>query len=184
MVQKFYISDLHLGHKNCISFDERPFKTLEEMTETIIRRWNNAVDNKDEVYILGDMFWKNVEAVDILRRLNGQLHLVKENHDKPNAEMTKYFVCVKDYAEIKDNDRNIVLCHYPIAHWRNADYGYIHLYGHILTGRDAIPFEEYASLMKNRGTPYECFNVGCMLPYMDYTPRTLDEIIAANANKE
>lgn len=56
MTQKFYISDLHLGHKNCLSFDARPFETLEEMTETIISRWDNAVDEKDEVYILGDMF--------------------------------------------------------------------------------------------------------------------------------
>lgn len=24
---------------------------------------------------------------------------------------------------------------------------------------------------------YECYNVGCMLPHIDYTPRTLDEII-------
>ena len=27
-------------------------------------------------------------------------------------------------------------------------------------------------------TPCWMYNVGCMLPYMDYTPRTLDEIIA------
>ena len=26
--------------------------------------------------------------------------------------------------------------------------------------------------------PCWMYNVGCMLPYMDYTPRTLDEIIA------
>lgn len=80
MIQKFYISELHLGHKNCLSFDARPFETLEEMTETIISRWDYAVDEKDEVYILGDMFWKNAETVDILSRLNGQLHLVKGNH--------------------------------------------------------------------------------------------------------
>ena len=36
---------------------------------------------------------------------------------------------------------------------------------------------EYVKLMKQRDTPYRCYNVGCMLPYMDYTPRILDEII-------
>ena len=30
--------------------------------------------------------------------------------------------------------------------------------------------------------PCQMFNVGCMLPYMDYTPRTLDEIIQSNQN--
>ena len=28
--------------------------------------------------------------------------------------------------------------------------------------------------------PCNMFNVGAMLPYMDYTPRTLDEILTAN----
>ena len=31
--------------------------------------------------------------------------------------------------------------------------------------------------MRQRHLPYECYNVGCMLPYMNYTPRTLEEII-------
>ena len=32
------------------------------------------------------------------------------------------------------------------------------------------------------GAPRENFiNVGCMMPYMDYTPRTLDEIIEGDA---
>lgn len=52
------------------------------------------------------------------------------------------------------------------------------LYGHIHMGRDAAPYEEYAAKMKERNIPYECYNVGCMMPYMDYTPRTLEEIRA------
>ena len=45
-------------------------------------------------------------------------------------------------------------------------------------GRDAAQYEEYAAKMKERNIPYECYNVGCMMPYMDYTPRTLEEIRA------
>lgn len=43
---KFYISDLHLGHKNILAFDNRPFFSLEEMTETIISNWNSVVGKK------------------------------------------------------------------------------------------------------------------------------------------
>ena len=52
---KFYISDLHLGHKNILAFDNRPFFSLEEMTETIISNWNSVVSKNDSVYVLGDM---------------------------------------------------------------------------------------------------------------------------------
>ena len=176
----YYISDLHIGHSKAIEFDNRPFQNLDEMEKVIIDNWNNTVKKGDKVYILGDMFWKNEGAVEILSKLKGQKHLVLGNHDRVNAEMRKHFVYVKDYDEIKDNGRSVVLCHYPIAHWRNADYGTIHLYGHIHQGRDNRPFEEYVVLMKQRGISYECYNVGCMMPYMNYTPRTLDEIILAN----
>lgn len=53
---KFYISDLHIGHKNILKFDNRPFTSLEEMEKTIINNWNGVVKKNDEVYILGDMF--------------------------------------------------------------------------------------------------------------------------------
>ena len=56
-VLKFYISDLHFGHKNILAFDNRPFFTLSEMEETLINNWNNRATKNDEVYILGDMFW-------------------------------------------------------------------------------------------------------------------------------
>lgn len=178
-MSKFYISDLHIGHKNAISFDQRPFYDLEDMKQTIINNWNSVVSNNDDVYVLGDMFWHNDEAVEVLSQLKGNKHLILGNHDRVNAEMKKYFVSIDSYSEIKDEGRHVVLCHYPIAHWRNADYGTIHLYGHIHDGRDSRPFTEYVATMKRRGYPYQCYNVGAMIEYMDYTPRTLDEIMSA-----
>lgn len=84
---KFYISDLHLGHKNILAFDNRPFFSLEEMTETIISNWNSVVSKNDSVYVLGDMFWNNAEIPIVLPRLNGVKYLIKGNHDRINKEM-------------------------------------------------------------------------------------------------
>ena len=174
---KYYISDLHIGHANVICFDNRPFSTLDEMHETIIQNWNNTVNKNDDVYILGDFAWKNDIGLEVLKQLKGNKHLIKGNHDRINSELEKQFVSVKDYDVVRDGENQVVLCHYPIAHWINADYGYIHLYGHIHMGRDSRPFEEYAEHMRQRHIPYERYNVGCMMPYMNYTPRTLEEII-------
>lgn len=173
---KYYISDLHIGHSKVINFDSRPFFTLDEMHEIIINNWNNTVNNYDEVYVLGDFAWKNDAGLEVLKQLKGQKYLILGNHDRLNAELTGQFVWVKEMETIKDGDKHVVLCHYPIAHWKNSDYGYIHLYGHIHQGRDARPFDEYVFKMRKRNIPYECYNVGCMIPYMNYTPRTLEEI--------
>ena len=35
----FFTGDLHFGHANVIAFDNRPFKTVEEMDAELIRRW-------------------------------------------------------------------------------------------------------------------------------------------------
>ncbi len=177
MPVKRYISDLHIGHQRSIEFDKRPFSSLDEMKQTIITNWNSVVKTGDIIYILGDAFWNNSEASEVLKQLKGEKHLVLGNHDRVTSEIRKAFVSIEPIKEIKDNGRNIVLCHYPIAHWRNADHGTIHLYGHIHNGRDNRPFEEYVATMKQRGFSYECYNVGCMMPWINYTPRMLDEII-------
>lgn len=101
----YYISDLHFGHKNILAFDNRPFFTLSEMQDTIISNWNSRVTKADNVYILGDMFWYNEEAPDILDKLKGNKFLVLGNHDRPNTEMVKRFVwCDKKLEYIKDQD--------------------------------------------------------------------------------
>ena len=67
----FFTSDLHFGHENVIKFDNRPFKTVEEMDEELIRRWNAKVGKGDLVYVLGDMIWKsrNGDAEQLIKSL-------------------------------------------------------------------------------------------------------------------
>ena len=181
----FYISDTHFNHKNIIAFDNRPFKTVDEMNEVLISNWNKVVTDADRVYILGDFHWgKASEWPAILERLNGAKELIRGNHDLKMPLppfVKKYFQDVKDYKEIKDGDKNIVLCHYPMPMFKNMYYGWFHLYGHVhMTTENNMANHFFRTVESYYEFPKRAFNVGCMLPYMDYTPRTIDEIISFN----
>lgn len=176
----FYISDLHIGHNNALTLDNRPFVNLEEMKMTIVNNWNSVVSNADHVYILGDMFWKNDEAPDILKQLNGNKHLILGNHDRINGSMRRLFVSCDDTIKVvKDGEDHVVLSHYPIACWQGQCYtpAWIHLYGHIHASRDERPYDEYGKMWSEKiGQPFLAANVGSMIDYMGYTPRTLEDI--------
>lgn len=179
--RKFYIADWHYGHANCLHFDNRPFTSVEEMDSELIRRWNNVVTDADVVYVLGDMFWcKSSEAQPVLDVLRGTKILVRGNHDRSNdCAFTRKFAKITDYLEVDDEGRHVVLSHYPIPCFKNHFYGWYHLYGHVHTSFEYEMMEHDKFLMQELyKRPCQMFNVGAMMPRMNYTPRTLDEILA------
>ena len=94
-MKKFYIADWHYDHKNIIALDNRPFKDVTEMNNSLIERWNKVVSKEDIVYILGDMFWcDHKTAMNILDKLNGTKILIRGNHDKRIYELDKKFTVV------------------------------------------------------------------------------------------
>ncbi|MBP5230316.1 MAG: hydrolase, partial [Clostridia bacterium] len=64
----YFIADTHFGHKNILRICGRPFETIEEMNETLIRNWNERVRGSDTVYIVGDMFFRCLDPEPILKR--------------------------------------------------------------------------------------------------------------------
>ena len=99
----YYISDLHLLHKNCIGFDERPFADLEEMHETILANWNRKVTNSDTVYILGDatLYGKKEDAIAMVARMKGKKVLVRGNHD--HIDDYRYQQLYEEICDYKGN---------------------------------------------------------------------------------
>lgn len=183
MSERFFISDLHLGHANILRYDNRPFHTVEENDEAIIERWNGKVKKEDTVYILGDVSWhSNEKTIELLGRLNGHKNLIIGNHDSKalnSSSVRNKFENGYHYFEVPaPGGSGIVLCHYPIPCFKNHYYGWYHFYGHVHTG-----FEHNMMLsVKNDmealyDMPCNMWNVGCMMPYMDYTPRSFEEIV-------
>lgn len=178
----YFISDLHFGHKNCMAFDNRPFKSIEEHDAELIRRWNETVGMDDDVYILGDISWHNAtKTLEIFKQLNGVLHLIVGNHDKKllkNREIQQLFIEITDYKELALPDgKGLILCHYPIPCFKNHYYNWLHLYGHVHTSFEHQMMERVKyEMVELYDKPCLMMNVGCMLPYMDYAPRTLKEL--------
>ena len=86
-VNRFVISDHHLGHTN--SWEKfklsdgsplRPFTSTEEMNETMIERHNAKVKEQDTVYFLGDVVI-NKKYLELVKRMNGRKILIRGNHD-------------------------------------------------------------------------------------------------------
>lgn len=184
---KYYISDLHLLHENIIPFDGRPFTSVEHMSNVLIANWNNVVTNEDEVYIIGDFCWSKNDSdwISFLKQLQGKKTLILGNHDKKSfsKDINKYFVDIKDYKEITDDGRHIILCHYPLLLYK-GDYNpnaYM-ICGHVHTTREddlLIQWrkeirESRVNIWDNQGN---IINVGCMKSYMSYTPRSLNYLL-------
>lgn len=186
MSKVFYIADLHFGHKNIIRYDNRPFKTIEEMDKALIERWNKAVTNEDTVFILGDISWYDEEkTVEIFEQLNGTKILIKGNHDniKRSSRLAKCFSSIQDYEEFYYSKKlKVVMSHYPIPFWNGQFRDAVHLYGHIHISHQHNMMESWKKELRQlQDLPCRCCNVGCMMPWMDYTPRTLEELEACGA---
>jgi len=122
----FVTSDTHFSHKNIIKYTGRPFKTVEDMNEEIISKWNYKVGKEDLVIHLGDFALGNEKEVnDIKNRLNGTIILLKGNHD--HKEIRKAgFIIIKGNLEIE----NLIFSHSPLTK-KDIPEGFINIHGHI-----------------------------------------------------
>ena len=112
---KWFIADTHFYHKAALRHNRRPFKTIEEMNEHIIKMWNQHIKKTDTVFVLGDFSWGNQKQIkDIVSRLHGYKILILGNHDKRVWQMINAgFKDVRENIYINLNGYEIYLSHYP-----------------------------------------------------------------------
>jgi len=173
----FFTSDHHFNHKNIIKYCNRPFSSVEEMDNTMIKNWNSVVKPSDIVYHLGDFCLSgDYETEQYFRKLNGLVYVLtnKDHHDKrwlkhydsgyPMKTKHGQSVYLVNSIETLKFPKlpPIVLCHFPIYYWDMKHYLSWHLYGHVHDKKFEIPNSHLS------------YNVGVDMNY--FTPVSLDFI--------
>ena len=178
----YYISDFHWGHQFITTVDNCPFDTIEEQEEAIITNWNKTLKNTDTGFILGDVSYRpRDETLEMLEQLKGNIVILPGNHDRWLIHEDNIADCLTIKDTVFGEEKYVFLCHYPCAVWDRQFEGGLHLYGHV------------HSRMNNDGTirhtvldhpdMSNAYNCGCMVSYMNYTPRTIEEIILSNKHQ-
>lgn len=120
----YFTSDIHFNHSKSFLYEPRGFSSIEEHDEQIIKNWNAIVKPEDTVYVLGDMclggsdvqnMWENMSFIE---QLNGQLHIIRGNHDTDHRvnmyRECENVVAAGEYATIiKYGKYHFYLSHYP-----------------------------------------------------------------------
>lgn len=139
----FFTSDTHFGHSKIIDYCKRPFSSIEEHDKVLIQNWNNTVGQNDTVFHLGDFAYGNSQFIaNIIKQLNGNIILIKGNHDLKNMNPTLYnmFSDVVYQARILIDKQTVYLNHFPFLCFDHGDINLyknnynIQLFGHVHSG--------------------------------------------------
>lgn len=149
----WFWADTHFHHRNIIDFCGRPFGSVEEMNDEMVRRWNERVGERGEIFFLGD-FGFSSKVRETFPLLKGKKHLIIGNHDEKQGKhvLSVGWDSVSHLRVVKWEGKRIVLCHYPIESWPGMHRGWYHFHGHshgslrrLLKRRLDVGFEPYPS---------------------------------------
>ena len=116
----YFTADWHIGHANVLSFDRRPFKDLDHMNESLIKRFNATVREEDVCYFLGDMGWSGLKSV--MDKLNGTKILILGNHDKKQQSMMNSgFDAAMHSASMYIQGELVTITHCPLRGIKRED---------------------------------------------------------------
>lgn len=165
----YVISDTHFNHKNIIQYENRPFASISEMNDTLIKNWNSVIKPEDTVIHLGDIgLGKESSLRCIVPSLNGHKILIKGNHDGKSKNF--YLEC--GFEEVCGTKLEIIdgvevfFSHCPESRPGDGSHYDIHLYGHVHSkGKD----DDFPTIARNGA---------CMcVERWEYKPVLLSEVL-------
>ncbi|WP_375455171.1 metallophosphoesterase [uncultured Methylobacterium sp.] len=128
----YFTSDTHFGDPRILRLDRRPFRDLATHDAALIANWNGIVRSGDVVWHLGDFALgpDRARVHAILAALHGTKHLIVGNNDGPDTLDAPDWASIAHYAEVRVEDRALVLCHYAFRTWNGIGRGALNLHGH------------------------------------------------------
>jgi len=186
MVKKmtdWFTSDLHLGHKAMWENHRKSFASLQEHDSTIMENLFQSTKAGDNLYILGDLFWKWSSAMQeqffiSFKKKRVNLHIILGNHDRRNYK----FPSVVWTGQIKDiaiRGIPLTLCHYPLLVYNRSHYGAVLLHGHIHEGDSTWNKIKLSPLLEG----YLGRSVNVNTELHDYKPLSFDQVMDLAAEK-
>lgn len=156
----WFLSDMHFGHDKIRVYENRPFKSLPEMDESIITNWNSKVSKDDNVFVAGDVsFYGKEKTTEIIQSLKGNKTLILGNHDRQKSrqwwldvgfnEVIAFPIIYKEF---------FIISHEPM--YINTNMPYANIHGHTHSQKFENP--QYVNVS------VECIN---------YIPISFNEIV-------
>ena len=140
------------GHRQWVSDEIKEART-QEMNAGLLKSWNEVVDPKDLVYIVGDFAWKDHRRW--VNELNGKKVFLIGSHDKmpgdaldlfkaevpvdgdiesvKQAEVLKTMVQFREVHWLLNREicgQWMTLCHWPMRTWQGKPHGSVCVVGH------------------------------------------------------
>lgn len=166
-------SDPHFYHGNICRFESspgvklRPWDDANEMTEDMIRWYNEMVDDQDRVYILGDVAFSPANMKASVGRMKGRKVLVPGNHEPP--KMRKYFGLFDDVRGYVVK-KGFIMSHIPI-HPGSLSRWKLNIHGHLHANQTKDMFGRHE--LQSNDERYYC----ACVEQTNFRPKLLDDIL-------
>lgn len=145
----WFIADQHFGHRNILEYeaDTRPYASIEDHDEDLIKQWNAVVRTSDTVWCLGDFAFGRQALERVGPRLQGRRRLVLGNHDRlPSLAYLEH-----GFAQLLGcaRHRSALLSHIPVDIGQSARFD-VNLHGHLHSRPSPTPWHVNVGVEANR----------------------------------
>lgn len=161
----FLTSDLHFGHDREFVWKVRGYDSVQAMNLAQVQKWNETVEDDDDIYVLGDLMLGSTDGIEFIKQLRGKLHIVLGNHDTATREkMYQELPNVVEIAAVglrlKHNKHHFVMTHYPMMtgnlEKESLKQMTLNLYGHthqLTNFFNDMPFMYHVGVDSHNGYP-------------------------------